>query len=47
MLDAQRRMKSLNVTLGEHKFSGSDPILIFDFLMRFTEEADMLGMSEG
>ena len=31
----------------EYKFSGEDPILIFDFLSRLVEEADTNGMSEG
>ena len=46
MLDANKRMNSLSMTLGEHKFSGQDPVLVFDFLTRFTEEADLNRMSE-
>lgn len=42
-----RLLKSLDLTFKEHKFSGSDPILVFDFLTRIVEEADMLGMTEG
>lgn len=47
MREAQIRMKSMHGTLGENKFSKSYPILIFDFLKRFTEEDDFLGMSQG
>jgi hypothetical protein len=40
-------IKNLELTLKERKFDGSDPILIFDFLGRLTEECDTLKMSEG
>ena len=39
-------IRQMNTTLGEDKFSGADPILVFDFLIRIFEEADNLGMSE-
>ena len=29
----------------DYKFDGSDPVLVFDFLTRLTEEADTIGMS--
>ena len=46
MLDANTRIKSLMISLGDFKFSGQDPILIFDFLTRITEEADINQMTE-
>lgn len=42
-----RVLKSLGSTFKEQKFSGSDPILVLDFLTRIVEEAEMLGMTEG
>lgn len=42
-----RLLKSLDFTFKEHKFSGAEPILVFDFLTRIVEEADMLNISEG
>ena len=39
-------IKQMNTTVGEEKFDGSDPIMVFDFLVRIFEEADNLGMSE-
>lgn len=41
-----RTLKNLEWTIKEHKFSGNDPVLIFDFLGRTVEEADTLGMNE-
>ena len=40
-------IKNLELTFSERKFDGKDPILILDFLARFTEECDILGMTEG
>ena len=42
-----KTLKNLELTMKEHKFSGEDPILVFDFLSRLVEEADTNGMSEG
>jgi len=42
-----KMIKNLELTLKERKFDGSDPILVFDFLGRLTEECDTLKMSEG
>lgn len=42
-----RLLKSLDLTFREHKFSGAEPILVFDFLTRIVEEADMLSITEG
>jgi len=39
-------LKNLDLSFRESKFSGQDPILIFDFLTRMVEECDTLGMSE-
>ncbi len=47
MLDANKKLKALALTLGSSwKFDGSDPILVFQFLTRLTEEADLVGMTE-
>ena len=40
-------IKSMDLTFKEHRFDGSDPILVFDFLTRFVEEADILTLNEG
>lgn len=39
--DATTRFNSLQMILGDFKFSGQDPILLFDFLAMLTEAADM------
>ena len=39
-------LKELNLVMETHKFTGKDPILIFDFLTRYVEETDKLEMSE-
>ena len=39
-------LKNLDLSFRESKFSGQDPILIFNFLTRMVEECDTLGMSE-
>ena len=46
MLDTQKRMNALSVSLSDVKFDGKDPALVFDFLTRFTESADLNRMSE-
>ena len=38
--------KTFQSTFDTTKFSGEDPILVFDFLMKFVEEADILDVSE-
>ena len=38
--------KTFQSTFDTTKFSGEDPILVFDFLMKFVEEADTLNVSE-
>ena len=43
----RRFIKDLEITLSEQKFTGADPILVFDFLVRFIEEMDTLGINEG
>lgn len=43
----RKQIKNLELILKDHKFSGEDPIMVFDFLTRFVEEADTIGMSEG
>lgn len=42
----RKHIKSLDVTMKDYKFDGSDPVLVFDFLTRLTEEADTIGMTE-
>lgn len=39
-------IKNLNLALKNHKFDGTDPIRVFDFLARFVNEADMVNTSE-
>ncbi len=47
MLDANKRTKALTLALGsKFHFSGEDPILVFSFLTRLVEEADLNGLSE-
>ncbi len=47
MIDGQRRMKALQRSLdSQSKFDGKDPILVFAFLTRFTEECDLNGLTE-
>lgn len=43
----QKTLKNIELTIRDHKFSGENPILVFDFLTRIVEGADTLGMSEG
>ena len=45
--DGQRRLKALQRCLeSQEKFDGKDPIFVFAFLTRFTEEADLKGLTE-
>ena len=39
-----KTLKNIELTMREHKFSGEDSILIFNFLSRVVKEADVLGM---
>lgn len=39
-------LNNLTLTMKNHTFDGNDPIDIFDFLIHFVNEADMLKMSE-
>ena len=39
-------IKRMDTSLQRHRFSGGDPVLILEFLRRFVQEADILGMSE-
>ena len=38
-------IKRMDTSLRRHRFSGGDPVLILEFLRRFVQEADILGMS--
>ncbi len=42
----RKHLKSLDVTMKDYKFDGTDPVLVFDFLTRLAEEADAIGMNE-
>lgn len=42
----EKYLTELTLVMDNHKFSGKDPILIFDFLTRLVEETDKLQMSE-
>lgn len=44
--NVHRLIKSMNLSMSEFKFDGTDPILVFDFLTRMVEEADTLKMTE-
>ena len=39
-------IKRMELKLKDHYFSGEDPVLVLDFLVRFCKEADTQGMSE-
>ncbi len=41
-----KHIKSLDITMKDYKFDGTDPVMVFDFLTRLTEEADTIGMTE-
>lgn len=45
-LDVKKHLKSLELSLKEHMFSGKDPVTVLNFLTRFVEEADTIGMTE-
>ena len=40
------QIKRMAYSLEEYRFTGEDPIMVFDFLARFCDEADTLEMSE-
>ena len=40
------QVKTFQATFASTEFSAQDPIMVFDFLTRFVEEADTLGVSE-
>ena len=44
--EVKRHLKSLEISLKEHTFSGKDPVTVLNFLTRFVEEADTLEMTE-
>ena len=47
-LDAAKRFKALSLALdNQTKFDGTDPMTVFEFLTRVTEEADLNGFDEG
>jgi len=47
LIDALKRQKALTIALGsDFKFDGSDPIMVFAFLTRLTEEADLNNLTE-
>ena len=47
LIEALKRQKALAIALGsDFKFDGSDPILVFAFLTRLTEEANLNNLTE-
>ena len=44
--ELSRHLKSLELTMKDYRFSGEDPILIFDFLSRIMEECKILELTE-
>ena len=46
LLYLHRYQKPLDIAMKESKFDGTDPILILEFLTRYVEETDKLGMTE-
>ena len=42
----REQTKSFQTSFDKTKFNGEDPVMIFDFLMKFVEEADTLRVSE-
>ena len=46
LLYLHRYQKSLDTAMKDCKFDGSDPIMILEFLTRYVEETDKLGMTE-
>lgn len=47
MVKSRLYTKSLEVTMKEHHFDGTDPIRVVHFLIHFVTEADKLNISEG
>ena len=47
MIKLRVYIKSLDITMTGHRFDGTDPISVFQFLIYFVTEADKLNMSEG
>ena len=45
-LEVKKHIKSLDLSLKKHIFSGEESIMVLNFLTRFVEEADTLGMTE-
>lgn len=41
-----KTLRNIDLTVRDHKFSGGDPLLVFDFLIRVVEGVDKLVMSE-
>lgn len=47
MMDAKRRIKAVKLAVGESfKFTGDDPVMVFAFLTRLTEEAGLKWMTD-
>ena len=46
MLKAHLPLKAMTITLGEWSFGGHDPVMVFEFLTRLTEEVDLNQFSE-
>lgn len=44
---SEQKLMNLDLTFKDRKFSGEDPILIFDFLDRLVGEVGTLEISEG
>jgi len=42
----REQTKSFQTSFDKTKFNGEDPVMVFDFLMKFVEEADTLHVSE-
>lgn len=40
-------IKSLDITMNEHHFDGTDPVKVFEILIHFVIEAEKRNMSEG
>ena len=46
LLYLHRYQKPLDNAMRDCKFDGSDPIMVLEFLTRYVEETDKLGMTE-
>ena len=44
--EVRTHIKNLSLTMNHNAFDGSDPIKLFEFLIRFVNEAEILAMSE-